>query len=418
VSALIAGLRQDRLLERAEQKADRAQDRGPRPLSQLLPELTPLLLRICEVDTEADLPPVYLRMANAKKADKRTIVRLLLQERCDQVGVATPLPPTVTTELVDLLVSAKFGADDIDDLTQGFTPFAFNHRAYGCAARVEAQAGDHDSMLSGNLAPTLAERRHLKLDSLVFPAHLIQAEAGLGEYSTACDVALGVNHRFSVYIRHEIFFGVWAQCRNPLQNFAYESYGNQPIPWLPRVYRSLQLRIVNFFNRVVRPHATPVPLPDLGAIFTLLLERSFLLLPGIPERYLMPNPPPTPQPYPPPAAHAFPPSAPYVPPTAPPEPRRAPRTAPPEPPRPPPGVAFATNVSAPTPSTLTPTTSRNLKRRENPFGSSRSTASARRKDMARAPYASVFFYEATVMTTAGRSARARPVRVNPSTATP
>jgi hypothetical protein len=198
---------------------------------------------------------------------------------------------------VELLSQAKFGSDDLDDLTQGFTPFLFNHRAYGMGAKVEALAMEHDNLLSGHTAPTLAERRGLKQDGVSFPSFLPQADGGFNEYSCACDVALGVNHRLSVYFRHVFLAGSWVRCKHSLQNFAYESYGIHPIPWLPHLFRSAQLKLVNYFDLLVRPHLAPIPLPDLTALITLLLERSFTLLPGIPDRYLVPAAPLQPLPY-------------------------------------------------------------------------------------------------------------------------
>jgi len=289
---ILAGVRLDRQLEVQEQRAQRAEDRAPKLISQSDPELCEKLMRLVGAADESLLPPVYRRLLNALKAQRRNILELLLQARASEHGSATKQAPVVTSELVAMFMSASFGAQDIDDLSQGLTPYAANHRAYGTATEVQSRGSDYDSMLSGVVSPTLAERQLLKQGAVKQPGYVPMIDSGLAEHSLLVDVALGPHHPVASFLREDIYQGAWEACRPGLQNYAFEHFRNSEVPFGAGIFRSIQLKMVIYFNALAQPHHAPVPLPDLRSVFQLVMEQNFVLLPAIPARYLAPQPPP------------------------------------------------------------------------------------------------------------------------------
>jgi hypothetical protein len=72
--------------------------------------------------------------------------------------VSSPTTSTVSPLQTSISAGTYGITDNLDDLSQGLTPYLVNHRAQGNkAAIVETNSGDHDRMLSGETAPSLSE---------------------------------------------------------------------------------------------------------------------------------------------------------------------------------------------------------------------------------------------------------------------
>ena len=129
---------QERQLDAAQRHAQRIEDKAPKLLSSTNPELTLDYMRACEVDNEADLPPLLQKVHNAKKDQRRTTIATAFRTRCLQPDAATTQVPAVSTEFVTMLMTGAYGTTNLDDLTQGLTPYQFNHHAHDKATHVEA----------------------------------------------------------------------------------------------------------------------------------------------------------------------------------------------------------------------------------------------------------------------------------------
>jgi hypothetical protein len=94
-----------------------------------------------------------------------------------------------------------YGTTDLDDLSQGLTPYQVNHKAHGKATIIEANAADQDKMLlSGLPSPTLSKEVKLyKFSTVDQPSYIAEISAGLTAISVNTDTFLGPNHRLSVY---------------------------------------------------------------------------------------------------------------------------------------------------------------------------------------------------------------------------
>ena len=146
------------------------------------------------MNSEADLPEVYQRTRLAKKEDHRRLLQMLQQDCCHQAGAATRDAPVLTMALVNMVYTCSYGSSDVDDLAQGMSPYAVNHKALGKAALVEATTVDHDQMLGGYMTPSLNELRQLKPSAIDQPTQLHHVDAGLAALSVTMDLMHGVAH--------------------------------------------------------------------------------------------------------------------------------------------------------------------------------------------------------------------------------
>ena len=307
---------QERQHEAALRQAQRIEDKAPKLLSSTNPELTLAYMRACEVDNEADLPPLLQKVHNAKKDQRRTTIETAFGTRCLQPDAATTQVPAVTNEFVTMLMKGAYGTNNLDDLTQGLTPYQFNHHAHDKATHVEAQGSAMDRILSGDASPTLGELQQLRITTVDQPTQLDQVESGLQALSIVQDCSHGTHHRLSVYLRDDICRVAWPRAKHILQTIIRADYSHkgtiQPVPWLANIFRSIQIRLCEFHNSMALPHSTPVPLPDLTGIFAHCIHRQYLLLTPLPTAYLHPLPTPaaTPPARPPPASARVPAGAP------------------------------------------------------------------------------------------------------------
>jgi hypothetical protein len=77
---------------------------------------------LCEAATEDTLPPIWRILANVKKKEAVVAVSQLLESRAREAD-SFFVAPVVTPELLERIFSFKAGAQDVDDITAGFSLF-------------------------------------------------------------------------------------------------------------------------------------------------------------------------------------------------------------------------------------------------------------------------------------------------------
>jgi hypothetical protein len=199
-----------------------------------------------------------------------------------------------------MVMTCTYGSNDQDDLNQGLTLYQVMHKAMGKAAAAESDATDLDQMSEGVMTPSLQELRLLQKNKVDQPTQIYHMTHSLGSLSVLMDITHGANHRLSVQLRVELY-GRWKQLEDGLLQYCYSEHPNQNVPWLPKVFRYIQLQLCIFHTACALPQLEPVPLPDFGPLYQILHHRHFVLLPDIPARYRLP-PAPAPRPALPPAA--------------------------------------------------------------------------------------------------------------------
>jgi hypothetical protein len=78
-----------------------------------------------------------------KKANGAISSRFISRpDACTQVGAATAQVPVISTEFINIVMPGTYRTTDLDDLSQGLTPYQVNHhRAQGKATIVEMEQG-------------------------------------------------------------------------------------------------------------------------------------------------------------------------------------------------------------------------------------------------------------------------------------
>ena len=120
----------NQLLQRQvdEAAAARFAATAPKTVSAVYPQTVGMLTGMCEVGTEANLPPFWQRMANCKKKEGINVLQAMLHDRSETPG-AFPHVPVVTPELYDAVSEFRFGSTNRDDLLEGLNPFIISNGA-------------------------------------------------------------------------------------------------------------------------------------------------------------------------------------------------------------------------------------------------------------------------------------------------
>jgi hypothetical protein len=144
----------------------------------------------------------------AQRGQRRNIITIHIQARCAQMGATTSTQvPIILTEFVTMVMAGNYSTTDFDDLTQGgLTPYQVNHRVQVVwATIIEANAVDHDRMLSGEMSPSLSECQQLKITTVDHLAYISLIDTGLAALSISNNCLIGPGHRLSVvHLRDDI----------------------------------------------------------------------------------------------------------------------------------------------------------------------------------------------------------------------
>jgi hypothetical protein len=85
--------------QRADQLADRAAARADKTFSEVYPQAAPDIHMLCEVETDAALPPIWNKLANLKKKEGISAFTHFLEARARENG-SSGFAPIVTPELL------------------------------------------------------------------------------------------------------------------------------------------------------------------------------------------------------------------------------------------------------------------------------------------------------------------------------
>ena len=297
VHGLLTTFRDDRLAERNALAAERAIERdlnaaaaaaarataaAPKLPSEAFPILIVRILEFCEVESEANLPDIWHKLAASPARYRRTLLETAVAERSRESNAATRVIPVITKAVIEMMTMCNFGARDTSDLSEGLHPLQVIHCAVGIAKATEALAKRYDAAQAHQAAPTFAEADALSPTTIPFPRSTVALDTGLKVFSLLLDVILGTNHRLAHFYRVVFLASNWPIAFNALNN--YKERTKPPPVVEPLIMRQLQLYFVTFFNRVL-PDAPP-PLPRLDKLIEVILTDNYNQLPPIPAHYL------------------------------------------------------------------------------------------------------------------------------------
>ena len=250
----------------------RAQDDAPKPASSLLKGALEAVLRLCEVDHEAALPPVYQSVANADKGDRLPVAQRDLNRLVASDPTYSGAAPSLTAEMLRRLLEPRWGGVDVEDINDSLTPFQTSFSSTkNQAARVRLQ--DRYTLLASGQVITLAEIIQLEvLEKLnvATPVTWTQLKFTLIGYYFLCVQWLGVHHR--------VARGVSASIRAAQAQELFLTEVIERRPQLPvLILRRWQQRLFHFFNaHAAQPNYQDFPFPNLTTMWSEILEGSWM----------------------------------------------------------------------------------------------------------------------------------------------
>jgi hypothetical protein len=302
--------------QRADQIADRAAARADKTFSETFQHAAVEIQMLCEVGTDADLPPWWNKLANLKKKEGIAAFTHFLEARARDAD-STQVAPVVTPELFERVSSFKFGCPDVDDIMGGLPIFMMTYGSPEAHSHARERSVVYAMLQAGTAAPSLDQIR-----SLVSTApQMAQTVLGLNQayqaYATLLDVLLGVQHRVAVHFRNSFVLPFQRYMPDIEQLFSSDELART----LPLFQRHTQLAFARYFQMAPVLGAN-TPLPVVQELVEIIAYRRWVSLPQLPPRYFVKAPPvvvmpvaspPVLGPPPPPAGGAAPPAGPPTP---------------------------------------------------------------------------------------------------------
>jgi hypothetical protein len=270
--------------QREDAAAARSAAKAPKTMSEKYPEATEGLCRICEVTTDAELPPFWAVFASCNKKEGLFALQQALDLRGSQSGSAGQVP-VASPVLFERISNFAFHSRNVDDLTSGLSPFLMCAGLGSEANAARNNASVYQMMYSGAAAPAIDQLLPLITSAPNMPTSMLGLLISLQGYSVLLDVLLGANHRVSVDFR--AFLLSWQSLMLDVEG----SFGDQIRAWIPRFLRFVQLAMIQYFNAALVRGAN-TSLPPLHQLITHVEYRNWQALPPLPTGYVQTPPAP------------------------------------------------------------------------------------------------------------------------------
>jgi hypothetical protein len=242
------------------------------------------LLRICQVATSAQLPQLWIDLAQApKKQDLVTIQQAfdhVANTRLNMPGSRIPVTPDIAAKIRSL----GFEMTNDEDLTTGIHPFTFGYQDQAEIAASYEMAERYQIIQQGLGAPTLAEAAEFARPTRTKLARtLTEATISYGNFRVALHVLLGGEHM--VTQAYDLFWSTWNASQSHLLNIRTRTPGLFPalmVTWV-------QLRVSLWFAQQAITNAN-VAAPDFVQLLRDIRLQA-IWEPYIPDRYIGAPPP-------------------------------------------------------------------------------------------------------------------------------
>jgi len=231
------------LTQRRQEEAARATAAAaPKQPADKFPEMVTTFVRLCEVPTQQQLPPLYTRLANAGKQEVLSSIQALAEDRAGQPG-SSGLAPIITPTILQRILYGLFGSVNADDIVGGLSIFLMMLGYGPLAATARQLALTYDTIQGGLGAPQLSEVQQLTAAVPYMPETTTMLITVYKAYATMLDIVLGVNHRVAVYFRDSFIPAL------ELQLPVVEAIFQSSLPAvLPLFLHHTQLQFTMYFN--------------------------------------------------------------------------------------------------------------------------------------------------------------------------
>jgi hypothetical protein len=246
-------------------------------------QLAQVLHRLCNVASDADLPPVHLMLLKTSKSRTYGALQGLFTER--SAASSVPLEPTfaplATTKLVeDVFRTYQPGTDGLT-FAKGLSPFAIVCPGHEDAMEV-ARRITEATAIEGGASVSLADASALVATDVRFPQTAYAAMEKLYGWSVVVDVFHGVNHPVAVNLRRAV-----VEIGPRIQRLA-ESMGDSQAGGMDRVCRVMYDMQQDYFLYINKLAAgTPCLAPDFASIVDAVASYRVEGLSPLPQAWYL-----------------------------------------------------------------------------------------------------------------------------------
>ena len=246
-------------------------------------------MRVCEVTTKANLPELWMVMANASKKEFIVAIQALADNRAAEASLSREAP-IIMPEIYKCLNSAHVGGLDLDNITVGLSPFLM-HVGYGAEAKSARERATAFTLVhSGGGAPDLSQVRELTSSAPTMVVTCIALMSTYKAYAMLLDLVLASTHRVAANFHVNFLPQIERRMR-----ILEEAFGSRLHQVLPCFLHHTQLTMGQYWNEV-GTFSPASPLSNAMDLIGLIDMRQWPLLPPLPNRYLRPLlKPPVPQ---------------------------------------------------------------------------------------------------------------------------
>jgi hypothetical protein len=248
---------------------------------------TARLCLLCGVTDELDLPELWLRLAAAGKKDRLAMDAVLFDIAVEEDAVE--LLPIVTPALAKMFSTLRLAGDDMDDLSEGFQPFALSIQDFGTdiggdeATAARNVALDYDQLMAGSMTTDLTDVRTLRTATKVtIPEAYSQSKAMFQATRLVVKAAFGPAH--PMFTRYTRFVTKYVN----RESFYNQRLAKLNLPYGPAQFvRHNQLQMTNWLRDMRSHHTAPIlPVPDFCEVFNMLVMGNKAWAPELPAQYI------------------------------------------------------------------------------------------------------------------------------------
>jgi hypothetical protein len=247
------------------------------------------LLRLAQVATSGELPPLWQGLATATKTHQRSIIQMAIDEALQVIAPGGGRAYIVTPSVAKKVACLEFRMSNPEDLATGLQPFILVQTTPGERQSAQALVHVFDTVMGGASASVADAQTLIANDPATLPRTLTQARTCLTVFQGFLRITLGHAHpwtrglhmfRLQMVARETELEGL------PTRNLQYRNL----VPSL--IVRWIQLRWDDWLQSQWYAPLN-VPVPELTDLFShIRLDTAWE--PTLPSQYLRLTPPQAP----------------------------------------------------------------------------------------------------------------------------
>jgi hypothetical protein len=241
------------------------------------------LLRVAQVATAADLPPLWQELAETNKTQRRLVIQRALDEALQLVIPGGGRSHVVTPSLAKKVCDLEFRMTNPEDLVTGIQPFVLVQTTPGERQAAQTLVDSYDTVMAGAAASLADAQQLIAHDAVVLPRTSVQARTCLTYWRALVLITLGPNHPWTMALG--AFLAHYLARENEIELVLPRDLQHRSlVPAL--MVRWLQLRWEDWLQtQWTSPN--DIPVPNVLELFTQL-RIGFAWEPPIPAQYLVP----------------------------------------------------------------------------------------------------------------------------------